>query len=87
MLISRPTELHETKELMDSRDYKERFRAEYYQLDIRLAKLHKMLVKYAAGTLDFKPDCPIEVLVSQEAAMLSYKHALEMRAEYEGIEL
>lgn len=40
--------LNETIKLMNSKDYKDRFRAEYYQLKIRYEKLHKMVVKYEA---------------------------------------
>lgn len=36
-------ELKDTCSLMMSEDYKERFKAEYYQLKIRYAKLMKML--------------------------------------------
>lgn len=45
-------ELKDTKEMMFSEDYKERFKAEYYQTKIRYDKLHKMIIKYEAGTLD-----------------------------------
>lgn len=85
--MKRPNELKDTVGLMLSEDYKDRFRAEYYQCDLRVARLHKMIVKLIAGTLDFTPDCPTDLLIQQEAAMMTYKHALEMRAEYEGIEL
>lgn len=33
-------ELKDTIELMNSSDYKDRFKAEYYQLKIRYTKLH-----------------------------------------------
>ena len=54
---------------------------------MRHAKLHKMLVKYEAGKLDFKPDCPIGLLHRQKSAMDEYLECLEIRAEYEDIEL
>ena len=38
-------ELKETVELMLSNDYKERFKAEYYQLKIRIDRLYNMLSK------------------------------------------
>jgi hypothetical protein len=44
-------------------------------------------VKYDAGTLDFEPDCPIHVLMTQEKHMRDYLTTLEVRAEIEGIEL
>ena len=36
--------------MMLSSDYKERFRAEYYQTKIRYEKLHRMTIQYEAGT-------------------------------------
>jgi len=45
-------ELKETIDLMNSDDYKERFKAEYLQVKIRYEKLRKMLVKLDAGTLE-----------------------------------
>lgn len=80
-------ELKDTVELMTSEDYKDRFKAEYLQTKIRYDKLHKMLVKYEAGKLDFKPTCPINVLTTQKLYMGNYLKHLEIRAEIEGIEL
>lgn len=80
-------ELKDTIEMMNSADYKERFKAEYYQTKIRYEKLHKMVVKYEAGTLDFTPNCPLDLLKNQKAAMGGYLYNLEIRAEIEGIEL
>ena len=37
--------LADTIEMMNSEDFKERFRAEYFQLKIRYQKLHDMVVK------------------------------------------
>lgn len=42
-------ELKDTVTLMVSSDYKERFKAEYYQLKIRLEKLKCMLQKWDNG--------------------------------------
>ena len=80
-------ELNETIEMMNSADYKERFCAEYWQTKIRYEKLHRMTIRYEAGTLDFKPDCPLALLKEQKAAMGNYLHALEVRAEIEEIDL
>lgn len=80
-------ELNETIEMMNSADYKERFCAEYWQTKIRYEKLHRMTIRYEAGTLDFKPDCPLPLLTEQKAAMGNYLHALEVRAEIEKIDL
>ena len=80
-------ELKDTIEMMNSADYKERFRAEYYQTKIRYEKLHKMTVKYEAGMLKFTPTCSLELLKKQKAFMGQYLNCLEVRAEIEGIEL
>ena len=77
----------ETIKMMQSEDYKERFKAEYYQTRIRYDKLHRMIVKADAGTLEFKPTCSIELLKEQKSAMGKYLYCLEVRAEIEGIEL
>lgn len=68
-------------------DYKDRMKTEYAELKERYTKLHKMLVKYEAGTLDFELAAPAELLYKQKAAMGEYLRCLEIRAEYEGIEL
>lgn len=80
-------ELKDTVELMNSADYKERFKAEYYQTKVRYEKLHKMLIKYEAGTLNFEPKCSFDLLREQKEHMGLYLHCLEVRAEIEGIEL
>jgi hypothetical protein len=80
-------ELKDTCALMISADYKERFKAEYYQTKIRYEKLHKTTIKYEAGTLNFEPSCSLELLNEQKKHMGFYLHALEVRAEIEGIEL
>lgn len=80
-------ELKDTVDLMCSDDYKDRFKAEYYQTKIRYDKLHKMLIKADAGTLDFEPDCPVDLLKHQAACMAALLHDLEVRAEVESIEL
>lgn len=80
-------ELKDTIEMMNSHDYKERFKAEYHQTKIRYQKLHKMCVKYEAGTLNFTPTCSLDLLKEQKAAMGHYLLCLEVRAEIEGIKL
>ena len=79
--------LNETVEMMNSTDYKERFRAEYWQLKTRYEKLNTMLAKYEAGTLNFTPSCSLELLKDQKRAMGNYLYALEVRAQIESIEL
>lgn len=80
-------DLKDTIQLMISKDYKDRFKAEYYQTKIRLEKLYEMLVRYDAGTLGFTPECSIALLKDQLSIMRDYLYALQVRAEIEGIEL
>ena len=68
-------------------DYKVRMKNEYWQLKDRYNKLHTMVTKYEAGTLDFTPTCSLELLTKQKAAMGQYLHCLEIRAEIEGVVL
>lgn len=70
-------ELKDTIELMNSSDYKDRFKAEYYQLKIRYTKLHAMLVKLEAGTLDFTPSSSRVILLEQQRYMSEYLRCLE----------
>ena len=80
-------ELKDTIEMMNSPDYKERFKAEYYQTLIRANKLGDMIKAYEAGTLSFKPKCSLELLEKQMKHMVAYLFVLNDRAEIEGIEL
>ena len=79
--------LKDTVELMNSEDYKERFKAEYLQAKIRYDKLDAMTVKYEAGTLNFTPSCPLELLKEQKKYMGNYIRTLRIRAEIEKIDL
>lgn len=80
-------ELKDTIELMQSSDYKERFKAEYQQTKIRYDGLHKMLVKWDAGKLGFTPACPKALYLEQKRYMGEYLRVLEVRALQEGIDL
>lgn len=79
--------LSETVEMMNSADYKERFRAEYLQLKIRINGLATMLDKYKKGTLPFKPTCTYDLLNSQLRVMTQYAMTLKERARIEDIDL
>ena len=79
--------LKETVSMMESADYKERFKAEYNQVKIRYDKLDEMTVKYEAGTLNFTPSCSLELLKEQKKYMGCYIRFLKIRAEIEGIDL
>lgn len=80
-------ELKDTIDLMTSEDYKERFKAEYYQLKIRYEKLKAMLDKWDNGELDFEPTCPREIYNKQIEGMETYLDVLADRAELEKVEL
>lgn len=83
----RPRELKDTIALMTSADYKERFRAEYWQVKIRHDKLAVMLEKYERRELDFEPTCSPALLRYQLSTMGVYLDALIIRATVEGIDL
>ena len=80
-------QLKETVPMMESENYKERFKAEYLQLEIRVNGLRNMLKKYKDGTLTFKPSCSYDLLNGQLKAMELYATYLDERAEIEGIDL
>lgn len=88
----RAMELMNTFEMMTSSDYKERFKAEYYQTKIRYEKLKAFNTKIEAAMLSEKVempkhDCPETILRKQQSVMGEYLHILELRAVIEGIEL
>lgn len=78
-------ELKDTVEMMNSEDYKERFKAEYYQLRIRYTKLKDMLRKWDNGELDFVPTCSRSLYDIQVKAMKDYLSVLEARSDIERI--
>lgn len=93
-------DLKDTVEMMNSEDYKERFKAEYYQTKIRYEKLKAFNNKIEAADRskytneDFirkvkmpKHDCPANMLQEQQQVMGEYLHILEVRAVIEGIDL
>lgn len=80
-------ELKDTTTMMQSEDYKERFKAEYYQNVIRYEKLKAMLEKWDNGELNFEPTCPRSTYNIQIKAMTDYIAILEARAVMEGIRL
>lgn len=97
-MVERKMELMDTVAMMGSEDYKERFRAEYYQLKIRYERLKAFNTKIEAArkvaytTNKFKcpmpaHDCPDYLLREQQTVMGEYLHILEVRAEIEGIKL
>lgn len=81
------TELGKTVEGMLSDDYKERFIAEYKQINYRTEKLGEMLDKYIDGKLCFEPNCNFTLLHTQYNIMCAYASILRERSIVEGIEL
>ena len=68
-------------------DYKTRMVTEYIELKEKYNKLHRMIIKYEAGTLEFTPTTPIHLLEEQARYMGNYLRILEIRAEIENIDL
>lgn len=79
------TNLSQTVDMMTSSDYKERFKAEYAQVDIRYKKLKNMLDKWDKNELTFTPTCPRSLYNMQVKAMADYIAVLETRASLEHI--
>lgn len=92
-------ELKDTIEMMQSGDYRERFKAEYLQTKIRYEKLKAFNNRIEAacrteyGRPDVKKvempkhDCPEDILRDQQHTMGEYLHLLEIRAVIEGVDL
>mgnify|MGYP001056184978 CR=1 FL=1 len=72
---------------MMSEDYRERFKAEYKQLTIRIEGLKGMLKKWDEGTLSFEPTCPRSIYDLQLKVMSEYIAVLEARAVMEDVDL
>ena len=81
------TTLKDTVSMMTSDDYKERFKAEYYQLKLRIEGLEKMLKSWDDNTLSFKPNCPRGLYEQQLKTMNEYIGFLLIRAQMEKIEV
>lgn len=80
-------DLKDTIELMKSEDYKDRFKAEYFQVKIRYDKLLVMYKKMCDGTLEFTSTCPKEFYILQLEYMNRYLDILKRRAKLENIDL
>ena len=79
--------LKDTIQAMVSDDYKERFKAEYFQVQLRYNKLVNMLGKWDNGLLEFECDCPRSIYELQREYMEKYMAVLEARARIEGVNL
>lgn len=83
-------ELKDTEKLMESTDYKDRLKAEYYQTKIRYEKLKKYADKIEGERIVGKKvehGCPLDLLRAQQRYMGLYIHTLELRVLIEGVEL
>lgn len=82
-------ELKDTIDMMASEDYKERFRGEFYQLEIRAKKLLAFIRKcedaQIEGKEEPKHDCPLSLLRAQFDAMAEYLNILRKRALIENV--
>lgn len=88
--------LKDTVKMMQSADYKERFKAEYLQTKIRYEKLKAFnnrieaaqATSYRKNGIQFPDfDCPSDLLREQQRKMGEYLHILEIRAVIEGVDL
>jgi hypothetical protein len=95
-VVSVELSLDDTIELMQSDDYRDRFKAEYLQAELRYTRLKKFNTKIEAARITEhttkevdmpKHDCPDYLLKDQERAMCEYLRILEVRAVIEGIDL
>ena len=80
-------ELKETMEMMNSENYKERFKAEYWQTYIRYEKLTKMVENWEKGELNFTPTCDKKIYKTQLLHMANYLSILRARAKIENVDL
>lgn len=80
-------ELKDTAAIMNNESYEERFKAEYWQLKIRIDKLKKMLDDWKEDKLNFEPKTSRSILEKQLDYMQKYLVLLEARAIAEDIDL
>ena len=88
--------LKDTIDMMNSSEYQQRFKAEYYQLVIRYYRLKEMLEEWELkemleewdnNKIEFTPTCPRSTYNMQLKAMVDYIAVLEARAVMEDIDL
>lgn len=80
-------ELTDTIHYMTSPDWKERFKAEYFQLKYRVKRLDFIISAYEHNALWFEPNTPVEVLKEQRDYMALYLNVLIQRALLEDIDI
>ena len=64
-------------------EWQKRLLDENIKLSDKIIKLSKIINNYANGTLNFKPNCSIELLTMQLNAMINYQNILRVRIEIE----
>lgn len=79
-------ELLDTIEMMKSDDYNERFKAEYYQLKIRLDRLNALVIKKGIHP-ESVPETSYLMLKQQSIIMEAYLKCLDERARLENIKV
>lgn len=79
--------LSDTVPMMNNTDYKEMFKAEYFQLKIRIADLQNMIEKWDDHTSNLEPMCDQKIYNTQLKIMKDYMNVLENRAATENIDL
>ena len=72
---------------MLSNDWKRRFKAEYDQLSLRLARLYNTIEFADKNQMEGTLCAQIEVLKIQACVMSTYKRILEERAKLVGLDL
>ena len=79
--------LFDTITLMSSEDYKEQFKAEYWQLYWRINELNNMLDCWDSNKLNVSSKVPRYIYEYQLDAMCRYMDMLKVRAKLEKIEI
>lgn len=79
-------ELKDTIHAMQSEDWKERLKAEYYQTRIRYDALDAAIIKHEAGELPELAES-IDVIKAQGSAMAEYLYCLKIRLALAGVEI
>lgn len=80
-------ELKDTVALMNSEDYKDRFKAEYLQTKIRYEKLDEYIKKVENGEIVFDAEHDFELLKRQRECMREYLLCLTARTITEDIKI
>lgn len=80
-------ELRDTVKGMVSSDWKERLKAEWEQLCIRMEALDNFRDRFREDDISFVPKWDERVLCDQLRAMRNYRDCLQQYAKLEGIEL